>query len=475
MATNPSPFIAELEEALSPKAVHTDEAAILRMLRDNSWLSPLLTAHTHERTQSEGATLGIDGVVTPRTERGVIDACRIAVRHNVAITPRGSGTTNFGLVTPTQGGIILDLRMLRSEPALEQDSIRAAAGTLHGDMERAARSQGRELAILTTTYATATAAGWVVGGHVGLGSSMNGSVWDDIVQELRVVTAEDEPQVLTLKGPETTPLLHTFGAFGIITELVLRTEPVHNWSEAVAFFPTFEEASAFVREISLDTWYAHRVVTAQEEVAMPAFLPLKPVMNPGAGVLAIIDTAQVQSASRLAEKMNGELHEWQSWEIGSSAKPSIATMVYGHRMLWMKRAYPEAAYLHVYFDAATPDSDAAALKRRFGEKLLLEMKYVRSPWMAAQLGLDPDLPVPAAVLTICNGSEPGAVDEVMRFCDDHGIRYQNPHAEALEDNGLITDIAGLASFKEKTDPYALLNPGKLRSARPRGRGEHPAR
>jgi FAD/FMN-containing dehydrogenase len=81
--------------------------------------------------------------------------------------------------------------------------------------------------------------GWRCGGHAGIGSSMHGAVWDDIVAEMRVVTVEEEPRTLTLRGEEVRPLLHTFGAVGICSDVTMRTVARHEWLEAVSFHPTF--------------------------------------------------------------------------------------------------------------------------------------------------------------------------------------------------------------------------------------------
>ena len=53
-----------------------------------------------------------------------------------------------------------------------------------------AQAHGSEIPILTTTYATSTLAGWIAGGHVGLGSSSHGAVWDGIVRRVTLMTVE---------------------------------------------------------------------------------------------------------------------------------------------------------------------------------------------------------------------------------------------------------------------------------------------
>lgn len=318
--------------------------------------------------------------------------------------------------------------------------------------------------MLTTTYAQATIGGWIAGGHVGLGSGVHGSIWDGNVRSARIVTVEEQPRILDLQGDDAVPLLHTFGAIGLMTEVALRTVERHDWLEAVAFFPTFEHASAFVTEISRDPHYQHRACAAQEAELMPGLRSLAPILQPGAGVLLIIDRAQASAFGNVAQRHGGALVEWQTWDVDAGGKPSIAAMVYGHRMLWVKRLFPEAAFLHIYFDPEDPDAGVKALKRRYGDEVLVEMKYVRSPWMLGALGYRRDATLPAAVVSLRDGAAPGKVDAVLRFCDDVGLRYQNSHTNVIEENGLFSDVTQIVRLKAEADPYDLLNRGRLRSA-----------
>jgi hypothetical protein len=456
--------VRELRGALGAAAVRTSAPEIVRFLRDNSWLSPGLAQALERRNESDGSVLGVQAVVTPATEADVVSLAAIAARHRLPLTPRGAGTSNFGLLTPAEGGVIVDLRRLTGPAVLAAGSANAPAGTLQGSVEKAARAEGRELPVMTTTYAQATIAGWIAGGHVGLGSGVYGSVWDGNVVSARIVTIEEQPRVVDLQGDAVIPLLHTFGAIGLMTEVALRTVPRHDWLEAVAFFPAFDHASAFVTEISRDTAYRHRACAAQEAELMPGLSSLAPILQPGAGVLLLIDREQTSEFRRVAQRHGGSLVEWQTWDIDGGEKPSIAAMVYGHRMLWVKRLLPEAAFLHIYFDPDDPDAGVRALKKRYGDEVLVEMKYVRSPWMLKALGYRPDATLPAAVVSLRDGATPGKVEEVLGFCDEIGLQYQNSHTNVIEDNGLFPDVAPIVALKSEADPYDLLNRGRLRSA-----------
>lgn len=461
--TTPANVVRDLRSVLDPNAVMSDEASIVRVLKDNSWLSPLLMAELDERLTTEGPTLGVSAVVAPTTESELCAAVGVAASHRVPITPRGSGTSNFGLVTPSEGGIIVDLRGLKSDCTVDGHGIHTGAGTLQGEMEAAARAGGRELTLLTTTYASATVGGWIAGGHVGLGSSMHGSVWDHNVVSTRVVTVEEQPVVVDLNETASIPLLHTFGTVGIVSALTLRTVPAVSYLEAVANFATFDMACAFVHEISSDTSYRHRVVTAQEPELVPAFRMLKSELGDGAGVLMIIDDTQADDVADLAGRHGGEFRRWQPWQVAASGKASIAAMVYGHRMLWVKKLYPDAAFLHVYFDPSDPQTGVQVLKDRFGSDVLIEMKYIRSRWLRSLMGYPGDGILPASVITIRHGNEPGRVSNVMDYCDEVGIRYQNPHTSVIEDSGMFPDVNAIAALKRRLDPHRLLNPGKLRA------------
>jgi hypothetical protein len=178
----------------------------------------------------------------------------------------------------------------------------------------------------------------------------------------------------------------------------------------------------------------------------------------------IFDRAQTAAVGKLVAAHGGRLVEWQRWQPDPGRKPSIAQMVYGHRMLWVKQYLPRAAFCHLYYDPNDPDATMKLLKDRFGSQLLVETKYVRSAWMLRALGLNgPSLPAALCVVRD-DAAEEGNLDEVLQFCDDNNIRYQNSHTNVIEDSGLFPDVEPIIRMKSEFDPYNLLSRGRLRSA-----------
>src|SRR5262249_2856292 len=179
-------FLDALVQAVGSGGVTTDPVEIDKFLKDNSWLSPILTDYFGRQRAEAGGLPGVEVAVSPRDVGQLREAIAVAVRHGVPITPRGAGTSNFGQSIPLSGGMLLDLTQLNRLLEVTDTSVTAEAGALVGDLESAARAAGKELTLLTTTYATATIGGWVAGGHVGIGTSAYGAIWDGNVLAVKL-------------------------------------------------------------------------------------------------------------------------------------------------------------------------------------------------------------------------------------------------------------------------------------------------
>jgi FAD/FMN-containing dehydrogenase len=64
-------------------------------------------------------------------------------------------------------------------------------------------------------------------------------------------------------------------------------------------------------------------------------------------------------------------------------------------------------------------------------------------------------------IPILTRSEPAFVDSVMAYCEQIGVKVMNPHTYVVEEGGHLRDLEQLLAFKAQTDPYGILNPGKV--------------
>jgi FAD/FMN-containing dehydrogenase len=453
-----SELLDKLERELGAEAIIRDPDAVSRALRDNSWLSPILAEHFG---QMGGGGPGIvaDAVVAPADVDQLKTIISLAVRHDTPMTLRGGGTTNFGQSIPLEGGIVVDIRRLDRVIEVGETSITTEAGTLQGTADEAAREHGRELTLLPTTYASATMAGWVGGGHLGLGSMTHGSIWDGNVIKVKLLTAEDPPREIVLEGADCYPVLRTYGTTGVMTEVTLPTQPARRWMEAVVVFDTFAAAAGFVDVLAArgDIW--QRTTSAQEAPIPTCFGPIKSMYRDDQAIAPlIVDGAHESDVRALAVEHGGTFNFWK-W-TGQGARFPLGYMSFGHRMLWVKKIAPGAAFLNCYFSPSDYMAQFATLRERFGQDIWFEHKLIRSGWLRRLRGSNGNEPMPSPLITIVPGDRT-YVEQVMRFCDSIDVGYQNPHTFSIEESGTFVDFEPIRRFARMVDPKGLLNPGKL--------------
>ena len=452
--------VRTLSGLLGADHVISEPAEVQRFLKDNSWLSPILSQHLQDlKAGGDGGLLDVDGVVSPGSVPELRETIQCCYELDVPMTVRGKGTSNFGQSIPLRGGVIVDLQRLNRVLDVSADSITAEAGAIHGEVEKAALATGCQLTLLTTTHAMATVGGWVAGGHVGVGTSGYGAVWDGNVLGVKLLTAEANPRLLDLQGDDAFPALHTYGTVGVLTEVTFPLVPARRWLEAVSVFDTFRQAAEFALLMAHEPPHEQRVVAAQEAPVPMSYSPLKHFFEPGQSCSLNIVSEELAPRAKAATEQCGGV--WQVWkEPDDEAKLSFNYLVYGHRMLWVKKLAPDAAFLHLYLSRDRVLQQIDAIKAEFGDQVWFELKHMNSPYLSALRGESGDTPLPAGVLSLSPGS-PEVVERAMRLCDALGVTYLNPHTYLLEESGLFRDFDRILAFKRQTDPKGLLNPGKI--------------
>ena len=214
-----------------------ERTVVRRRSRDFFWYSPILNAELSGKSA--------DLIVQPRDEADVIRIAAACARHRVPLTPRGGGTGNYGQAVPLHGGVLLDMtgldRIEWSRPGL----VRVGPGLKMHDLDAALRPSGFELRMHPSTKRTATIGGFVAGGSGGVGSVTYGGLREPgNIVAARIVTLEEEPRVLELRGDAAQKINRAYGTTGIITALEMPLAPAWPWIDLVVAFDSFMEAAA---------------------------------------------------------------------------------------------------------------------------------------------------------------------------------------------------------------------------------------
>ncbi|MEL6921787.1 MAG: FAD-binding oxidoreductase, partial [Pseudomonadota bacterium] len=227
-----------LRNEIAGIAVEDNDKIIQQKSRDFYWYSPILKKQLDHVTG--------DLIVSPKTEDELIAVLKACFKHDIPVTPRGTGTGNYGQAMPLSGGVVLSLADMNKVKDIRNGSVVIEPGIVCADLDKALAESGQEMRMHPSTYHTATVGGFIAGGSGGIGSTTWGGLrdWGNIIR-LRVVTMEAEPRVLDLMGDDLHKVTHAYGTNGIITEIEIPVAPKYDWVDVFVAFDDFMEAARF--------------------------------------------------------------------------------------------------------------------------------------------------------------------------------------------------------------------------------------
>ncbi len=422
--------VDELAAALG-SGVDVRRAARERASRDHAWLSPILQDVT------PGDALA-DVVVAPADVEELHTVLAIAHRHQVAVTPRGRGTGNYGQAIPLAQGIVVDLAArFDSAVTVESGWMTAGAGATFTRMEAAAAATGQELAMFPSTT-NSTLGGFLSGGAGGTGSIEHGFIWDGFVDGLAVSPCWDVPEIQTVDATEVDAHLHAYGTTGVITEATIRLVPARSWTAVFASFPTFGAAIDAAWSV-LDHDPRPRSLSVDDPATVES-MPRHEAMIPGrASLRAIVAQEVVGRVERTIIAGGGDVTASGPGGIGACVSSS-----YNHVTLRAKRLDPTICHLQVGGAALLTDPDAVAAVLP-GGRLHLD---AHAPGGVAGFG----------GLLLSTFVDAATLRRGIEALRDLDVFVIDPHTWSLDGHG-ATDAMVAAALHG--DPSALLNPGKL--------------
>ena len=219
--------VSALKRDLDGIKLDDNPAIVQQKSRDFYWYSPVLKQQLDHVTG--------DLIVTPKTEAELIRVLAACHRHGVPVTPRGSGTGNYGQAMPLSGGVVLNLAEMNEIKSIAPGRVVTGPGAILADIDKATRAHsGQELRLSPSTYNTASIGGFIAGGSGGVGSINFGGLRDfGNVLRLRVVTMEAEPKALELTGEDLHKVTHAYGTNGIITEVEMPLTAAYEWIDVI--------------------------------------------------------------------------------------------------------------------------------------------------------------------------------------------------------------------------------------------------
>jgi FAD/FMN-containing dehydrogenase len=421
--------VEELQRRLGHDRVILDAGLRRQLSQDYAWLSPVLTEDLPD--------VPADVVVRPRSASELLETLAVAYEHEVAVTPRGRGTGNYGQAVPLAAGIVLDTTALVQPLEVGDGWIRAGAGVPFTALESAANRTGQELAMFPSTT-NSVLGGFLSGGAGGSGSIEHGLLWEGFVDALEIAPCRPEPELQSVRGEGVLPHLHAYGTTGIIAEARVRLAARHQWTAVFASFDRYEEAAAAgAATMSFDP--APRNVSV-DDPGLVHVLPRHPFVVPDRASLRVVADVSVVGAVR---QVVGD-HGGTVTGVAADATGYAIANSYNHVTLRAKRLDP--AWCHVQVSGPVLLHDPDAVRATLPDAML----HLDGMQVGGHRGF--------GGLLISRWVDRPTLESGMAGLDALGVFVTNPHTWVL---GAHVDLDVLRRVAATVDPKGLLNPGKL--------------
>jgi len=434
-----------LTATLAGIEIITDSVQVAKLSQDYYTFSPIL------QTQLAGKTGEM--VVRPTSEAEVLRVAAACVEYQVPVTVRGAGTGNYGQCVPLQGGVILDMTRMQAILWIEPGVARVEAGVKLAALDKQARDVGWEMRMAPSTYRTATIGGFIAGGSGGIGSITYGQLRDrGNLLAVRVVTLEDEPRVIELRGDDVLKVNHAYGVNGIITELEIPLGPAYPWAEVIVTFEDFMAAARFGQALGDADGTIKKLISINAWPIPSYFTALRPYIADGShAALLMVAKSSLEPLQSLVQEYSGTIaYQKIAQEAGKSV--NLGEFTWNHTTLHARSVDPSLTYLQSLFPADKSLQLVEQLYHHFGNEVMMHLEFIRVAGAA----------IPAA-LQVVRYTTQERLNEIIHYHEEQGIFIANPHTYILEDGGRKTFDLEQLKFKEMVDPYGLLNPGKMRA------------
>lgn len=447
-----SPGIANVLQELADLKPVVDAEELDRLSKDFAWFSPILVPQLKDKRG--------DAAFSPSSVeeiRRIVAAC---VRHRVPISVRGGGTGNYGQLTPLQGGVIISMLRFNKVNWIKPGAVRAQSGIRLGTLNREALATGWELRMLPSTYKIASLGGFYSGGTGGIGSINYGLfAARGNVLGVEVMTLEEEPRIIELRGEHISLLQHCWGTAGIVLELEIGLAPAQPWDDAIAVFSDFEQALGCANELAHSNGIARRLVSFHVDPVPQYLAPLLPYLpTDHHAILTNIAGYSMEPFRTLVAKWGGEVSYHRPAAELVKTPQTLIEYSWNHTTLNALKADPTLTFTQLRLTAAKHLDQIRALYRALHPELMLHAEFIRDPG-----GL-----TTCAVLPLIRFRSEERINEIHDIARAMGIGVANPHTNSV---GLGNRKALTPEFlmaKREFDPFDLMNPGKLA-----GVNEHP--
>ena len=438
--------IDEFLAAIAGIEATTDLTDLKRRSRDFFWYSPILNEELKDKIA--------DVVVAPKDESEVIRVAAACAKYRIPLTVRGGATGNYGQCVPLEGGVVLDMAALNKIEWQKPGKVRVQAGAKLSEIDAVTRPNGFELRMHPSTKRSAQIGGFVAGGSGGAGSVTFGGMREPgNILAARVITLEEKPRVIDLRGDAAQKISRAYGTTGIITVLEMPLAPAQAWIDVIVAFDDFIQAVRFGHTIAMADGIVKKLLSPIQWPLPQHFAAYRSFCPDGKSLLlGMIGEMSLESFETLLKAFPGTV-TYKAPSDDSPGKVPLYEHTWNHTTLQMLKVDRGVTYLQCLYPHDRLADAVAEVGAKFEGEVTQHLEFLRINGTMTASGIP-----------VIRYRSPERLYEIIAGYESCGIMIANPHVVTLEDGSRYKRVdADQLGFKQEVDPLGLLNPGKMRS------------
>jgi FAD/FMN-containing dehydrogenase len=264
-----------------------------------------------------------------------------------------------------------------------------------------------------------------------------------------VVTLEDEPRVIELRGDDVQKVNHAWGINGIITEVEIPLGPAYPWAEVIVTFDDFMAAAKFGHALGNADGMISKLISVFASPIPQYFHALQQYIPEGTHtVFLMLAEPSLELLPGLVQRYGGQITYEKLAPEAAKGTP-LAEFTWNHTTLHARTVDTGITYLQSMFPAAKSLQLVEHMYNHFGDEVMMHLEFFRVNGAVVPGGLQ-----------LVRYTTEERLNEIMRYHEEHGVTIANPHTYIIEDGGRKVIDPEQLKFKEIVDPYGLMNPGK---------------
>ena len=235
----------------------------------------------------------------------------------------------------------------------------------------------------------------------------------------------------------------------MILEVELPLAPAYAWRDLIITFSDFMQAARFGWALASADGIAKKLISPVTAILAQHFHALRTVIPAGLHpVFAMVAPESMEALHELVQEFGGSV------TLDCAEGEHLATPLYeftwGHTTMRVLEHHPDVTYLICIFGGADPLEQVREVHERFGAEAPLHLEYKR---LNGQLVVEG--------IPVFRYTGPAQIDKLSAQFQALGVRIANVHTYFLQNGGMHLVDEAQINFKRATDPFNLMNPGKI--------------